>query len=347
MQTGTANGARIQMLPNGTVGGNDNNNSRIAQSGAANYAELNLRAANSSQPGSPNFLIDQTGRSNFAKLEVRGSSGSGSGAPGLNNSVQIVQAASSAGSTLGQTANGLVWGNQNAVTINQSGVDDNTIGGTLTGQYGFEIKGNSNTVGLTQNGNKNSINMGITGGVAGSGNQVAINQTNSNNRVGTGFVGGATVTNTSDRGLYITGNGNSVNISQDGGDEVKSLQNGDDKLIVRQQNGISSVAQSNRVLIDQGAGSQDAIITQNGAGNFVYGLGGTGTFAVQGGGSANKADVTQTASNGFTNELRLSQISTGAMNMATINQNATGVSNLAEVKQNGSGNMATINQTGN
>ncbi|WP_019988859.1 beta strand repeat-containing protein [Rudanella lutea] len=334
-QLGNNNDATVRMTPiRGT--GNDNNNIQIQQTGNNNNARFILRAANTTTEANPNFSITQTGDEHWARVQVYGDAASQSGTAGKDNEVVVSQSGTNTNAATRNLLNAAIDGDNNVVKVTQNSgtalpgnsigtTGDASGGGINNGDRGLYLSGDFSDVELSQTGNGNQINMAVqsTATALSEGNTVDVTQTGNNNRVGTGGGGGTTVDNASARGLYISGNSNQVSITQDGGDETKAKQNGNDKLTVKQQGGVATAsAQSNRVLIDQQAGYNEADITQNGSGNFVYGLGGANTFATQQGGTMadpNKLNITQ---------------STGG---------ATG--NNAFVGQNGVGNLINITQS--
>lgn len=340
-QTGTTHRANVRMSPlRGS--GNDNNNILIQQSGASQEAAFILRSKSTSLPGSPNFSAMQTGASNYARVQVYGDLGTDFGTPGLDNRFTVTQNAPGAGladPNFRNRLNAEINGDNNVVNVDQNVTsiavsDANTIGaynqGTGTGvnntNRGLFISGDYNDVDLRQNGTRNQMNMVVQGNAANIGqkNEIDVRQTGSNNRVGTGAGGGIVVDNTSARGLYVSGNSNKVDITQNGGDEVKATQDGNDKLTVNQTGGnTTATAQSNRVLLNQGAGYNEATANQTGEGNFVYGLAGANTFGSQQGGTMTNPNT---------------------LNVDQTNGGVSGMSNNAFVGQNGAGNTVNITQ---
>ncbi|WP_019988860.1 beta strand repeat-containing protein [Rudanella lutea] len=342
-QTGNENYARYEIIGDansdtGTPG--DNNDLTVTQTRVGSGAGNTQNVFNGRAEGDNNTVtVVQTGEGN--RIGGTGSNDFGVNIDGDGNALALTQTGNDnlTNIRIEDGATNALSADNNQVEIKQNNTvngSGNTVGSTpfgTSGNYGLELRGDFSDVRIYQGqnvpagGKQNSVNMAIHSDATNVGqkNEVDIEQTGDNNRVGTGgsAYGTTTVDNASARGLYISGNSNQVSITQDGGDETKAKQNGNDKLTVKQQGGVATAsAQSNRVLIDQQAGYNEADITQNGSGNFVYGLGGANTFATQQGGTMadpNKLNITQ---------------STGG---------ATG--NNAFVGQNGAGNIVNITQS--
>ncbi len=318
----------------------------MAQAGDNNAAYLNQDGADNSAS------IDQSGYSNDA-----GDSSRIMLQDGDDNSISILQnnpystnggAYIGTGGNYGQHNDGVdQLGNRNVISVNQkygSGiyeVQQDSTGAASTPTL------TANTVDATQQGNMrvNQIHQTYTGdGTTDAGNSIAISQIGG--RFQLSYVGDSNGFQFLDRGLFQTGSGNSMDITQTGPGHalIRGIQTGKGNTATTTQTGAG-----NRInTIDQnslsGATGNTAKIVQSGANNGVGGLS-SGSFAEMSGadssvvrqvGGGNDVDY---AAFGNGNQFGFDQNGTdNTVGLITV----TGDDNELGVKQDGTANVLDL-----
>ena len=243
----------------------------------------------------------------------------------------------------GNTTPATIYGINNAVTVNQVGLNNKLSLGVQTTTGGSTVLPDGSTVSVP------TINYTVTGNNA----TAVINSNNTN--AGSSKSNYINIDQTGDNAnvnLNLLGNNNAFNTVTSGGDSnsvvatIKGNNNIDNVILTGTSNsvtvnqGTSLVASNNNTIGIKANGTSNTFgITQTGgtAGNGIT-IGGYATDTLSG--SSNTVTVNQSGGNDNTLVLGV----TGSSNTIGVTQTATAGNNVANLKVNGSSSTITVNQ---
>ena len=243
----------------------------------------------------------------------------------------------------GNTTPATIYGINNAVTVNQVGLNNTLSLGVQTTTGGSTVLPDGSTVSVptinyTVTGNNATavINSNNTNAGSSKSNYINIDQTGDNANVNLNLLGNNNAFNTVTSG----GNNNSVVATIKGNNNIDNVILTGTSNSVTIDQGTSLVASNNNTIGLKASGVSNTFgITQTGgtAGNGIT-IGGYATDTLSG--SSNTVTVNQSGGNDNTLVLGV----TGSSNTIGVTQTATAGNNVANLKVNGSSSTITVNQ---
>ena len=244
----------------------------------------------------------------------------------------------------GNTTPATIYGINNAVTVNQVGLNNTLSLGVQTTTGGSTVLPDGSTVSVptinyTVTGNNATavINSNNTNAGSSKSNYINIDQTGDNANVNLNLLGNNNAFNTVTSG----GNNNSVVATIKGNNNIDNVILTGTSNSVTIDQGTSLVASNNNTIGLKASGVSNTFgITQTGgtAGNGIT-IGGYATDTLSG--SSNTVTVNQSGGNDNTLVLGV----TGSSNTIGVTQTATAGNNVANLKVNGSSSTITVNQS--
>ena len=243
----------------------------------------------------------------------------------------------------GNTTPATIYGINNAVTVNQVGLNNTLSLGVQTTTGGSTVLPDGSTVSVptinyTVTGNNATavINSNNTNAGSSKSNYINIDQTGDNANVNLNLLGNNNAFNTVTSG----GNNNSVVATIKGNNNIDNVILTGTSNSVTIDQGTSLLGSNNNSIGIKANGTSNTFgITQTGgtAGNGIT-IGGYATDTLSG--SSNTVTVNQSGSNDNTLVLGV----TGSSNTIGVTQTATAGNNVANLKVNGSSSTITVNQ---
>jgi hypothetical protein len=244
----------------------------------------------------------------------------------------------------GNTTPATIYGINNAVTVNQVGLNNTlslgvqtTTGGTTTLPDGTTVAVPTINYSVTGNNATAVIDSNNDGAGASRGTYISVDQTGNNANANINVRGN----NNAFKAVTSGGNNNSVVATVKGNNNVDNVVLTGDSNSVTINQGTSLLSSSGNSIGIKASGASNTFgITQGGGtvGNSVTIGGYAGDTLL---GSSNTVTVAQSGGNDNTLVLGV----TGSTNTIGVTQTATAGNNIANLKVNGSGNNLTVTQT--